>query len=88
SEHDKQMWIVETWYGYCLAPQRSMELDAKWLELTAAFASKENFSAMLAKDFGCFIEPGGTFLQRDIPLDGRTDVWESWRALIQQWQRG
>ncbi|MBI5957234.1 MAG: MerC domain-containing protein, partial [Chloroflexi bacterium] len=47
SEHDKQMWIVETWYGYCLAPQRSMELDAKWLELTAAFASKENFSAML-----------------------------------------
>jgi hypothetical protein len=51
--------IVETWYGYCLAPQRSMALDAEWLEMVTAFAAKENISAMLTSDYGCFLQEGG-----------------------------
>jgi hypothetical protein len=86
ADSGKQMWIVETWYGYCLAPQRSMDLDSKWLDVTAQYAAKEQFSAMLVKDFGCFLTPGGTFRQGDIPLDGRTEVWKHWRDLVQQWR--
>ncbi len=85
-EQGKQVWIMETWYGYCLAPQRSMKLDGLWLRATAAYAAKEHFSAVLESDFGCFLQPGGTLFQSIDDLTGRTDVWQTWRALIAQWK--
>jgi hypothetical protein len=84
-EFGKQFWIVETWYGYCLAPQRSMKLDSEWLELVAAFAAKESISTMLANDYGCFLQAGGTALQTFDKSDGRTEAWKRWRDLIQTW---
>jgi hypothetical protein len=84
-DHGKEMWIVETWYGYCLAPQRSMDLDGVWLETVAAFAAKDTMSAVFANDFGCFLQPGGTLFQTSVNLDGRTEVWRSWQALIKTW---
>ena len=81
-EHGKQLWITETWYGYCLAPQRSMDLDAAWLETAAAFAQKEQISTLLTNDYGCFLQAGGTLFQVNADLSGRTKVWDRWRALI------
>lgn len=86
ADHGKEVWIVETWYGACLAPQRSQELDAKWLELAAVFASKERMSGVLASDFGCFVSEGGTRISDDPDLDSRTDVWRDWADLIAVWQ--
>jgi hypothetical protein len=85
-DHGKEMWILETWYGYCLAPQRSMDLDSTWLETVAAFAAKNQMSAMFTNDFGCFLQPGGTLFQSSVHLDGRTDVWKQWQALIKTWK--
>jgi hypothetical protein len=85
-DHGKEIWIVETWYGYCLAPQRSMDLDGVWLETVAAFAAKDKMSAMFANDFGCFLQPGGTLFQTSVNLDGRTDVWRRWQALVKTWK--
>jgi hypothetical protein len=82
ADHGKQLWIIETWYGYCLAPQRSMALDAQWLEMVAAFAAKENINAMLTSDYGCFLQEGGTLFQPADDLNGRTAVWTAWKALI------
>jgi hypothetical protein len=84
--HSQEMWILETWYGYCLAPQRSMTLDSTWLDTVAAFAAKEKMSAMFTNDFGCFLQPGGTLFQTSVNLNGRTDVWRQWQALIKTWQ--
>lgn len=81
----KTMWLVETWYGYCLAPQRSMELDSIWLEAVAAYAAKTGITGVLAADFGCFVQEGGTLFQDYDGKDGRTDVWKTWGALIQAW---
>jgi hypothetical protein len=86
ADHGKQLWIVETWYGYCLGPQRSMDLDATWLETVAAFAAKESINAVLASDFGCFVQPGGTVFQDVSNPASRTDVWSRWRQLVQAWQ--
>jgi hypothetical protein len=86
ADHGKELWILETWYGYCLAPQRSMELDATWLELTAAFAASTNISAILASDYGCFLQEGGTLFQSIDDLDNRTDVWQRWQRVIETWQ--
>jgi hypothetical protein len=85
-DYGKQLWVVETWYGYCLAPQRSMDLDATWLELVAAFASRENMSAVLVSDYGCFLQEGGTLFEPDVDPTGRTDVWAKWQELIARWQ--
>jgi hypothetical protein len=85
-DHGQEMWILETWYGYCLAPQRSMALDSTWLDTVAAFAAKEKMSAVFTNDFGCFLQPGGTLFQTSVNLDGRTDVWKQWQALIKTWQ--
>jgi len=85
-EQGKQVWIMETWYGYCLAPQRSTELDGLWLEATAAFAAKEQMTAVLESDFGCFLQEGGTLFQDADDLAGRTEVWEHWQTLVAQWQ--
>jgi len=85
-DHGKEMWIVETWSGYCLAPQRSMDLDGDWLETVAAFAAKDKMSAMFANDFGCFLQPGGTLFQTSVNLDGRTEVWRRWQGLTRTWK--
>jgi hypothetical protein len=87
ADHGKELWILETWYGYCLAPQRSMDLDATWLELTAAFAASNNISTILASDYGCFLQKGGTLFQGVDDLENRTDVWERWQQVIETWQR-
>lgn len=87
ADHGKELWILETWYGYCFAPQRSMELDATWLELTAAFAASNNISTILASDYGCFLQKGGTWSRSVNDLDNRTDVWERWQQVIETWQR-
>lgn len=85
ADHGKQLWIVETWYGYCLAPQRSMKLDGLWLDMTAAFAAKESIPAMVVNDYGCFLQAGGTALQTYNQENKRTSVWTAWRNLIQAW---
>lgn len=82
ADYGKELWLLETWYGYCLAPQRSMELDAMWLETVTAFAAKERISAVLVNDYGCFIQEGGTLFQANVDLNGRTEVWERWQELI------
>jgi len=81
---DKQLWIVETWYGYCLAPQRSMELDSTWLEAVVAFAAKNQIDGVISSDYGCFVQPGGTLMASSLDADGRTDVWETWKKLVSQ----
>lgn len=86
AEYGKQLWINETWYGACLAPQRSQKLDGLWLETVAAFAATEDIATVLASDFGCFVNEGGTRTTSDPDLEGRTDVWETWRDLIAKWQ--
>ncbi len=82
ADHGKELWLLETWYGYCLAPQRSMDLDAMWLETVTAFAAKERISTVLVNDYGCFIQEGGTLFQAEVDLEGRTEVWERWQELI------
>jgi hypothetical protein len=84
----KELWITETWYGYCLASQRSMAMDAQWLEVAVAFAAKERIAAVFPSDFGCFLQAGGTLFASDVRLEGRTDAWKTWRALVEQWQGG
>ncbi len=87
ADFDKQLWIVETWYGYCLAPQRSMDMDATWLEMIAAYAASERISGVLVSDYGCFLQKGGTLFQSDgADLTGRTAVWDKWHELIARWQ--
>ncbi|MBN1563950.1 MAG: hypothetical protein JXA10_08925 [Anaerolineae bacterium] len=86
ADFGKELWILETWYGYCLAPQRSMELDATWLELSAAFAASHNISVVLASDYGCFVQEGGTLFQSLDDSDNRTPIWERWRDVIAYWQ--
>ena len=86
SDHGKELWINQTWYGYCMAPQRSMKLDSLWLETVTAFAAKENFGAVMPTSFGCFLQPGGTLIQTEVDLTGRTPVFDTWQALVQQWQ--
>ncbi len=85
ADYGKDILIMETWFGACLAPQRSQELDAKWLEMTAAFAAKERMQAVLASDFGCFVTEGGTRTATDPELDERTQVWQAWADLIAAW---
>jgi hypothetical protein len=86
ADFGKELWIIETWNGYCLAPQRSMELDALWLETVAAFAAKENITTVLATDYGCFAQAGGSLFQDAGAPDERTEVWKRWRDLVAQWQ--
>lgn len=86
ADHGKELWLLETWYGYCLAPQRSMDLDATWLETAAAFAAKERITTVLANDYGCFLQEGGTLFQGEVDLEGRTEVWRRWQDLIRTWQ--
>lgn len=81
----KEVWIVETWFGACLAPQRSQELDGLWLEMTAAFAAKEDMAAVLTADMGCFVRVGGTLFGDTPDIDDRTDVWAAWHDLIVEW---
>ncbi|HEX3054335.1 MAG TPA: hypothetical protein VHP83_27005 [Aggregatilineaceae bacterium] len=83
-DFDKQLWIAETWYGYCLAPQRSMELDSTWLEAIVAFAAKNRIDGVISSDYGCFVQPGGTLMASSLDADGRTDVWETWKNLVSQ----
>ena len=84
-EHGAQLWLAETWYGYCLAPQRSMTLDSEWLETAVAFAARYDASAVLPNDFGCFLQPGGTLFAGDVNETGRTEVWNTWKRLIAEW---
>lgn len=84
-DHGAELWLAETWYGYCLAPQRSMALDAEWLEAAVAFAARHDGSAVLPNDFGCFLQPGGTLFAAEIDENGRTEVWETWQRLIAEW---
>ncbi|MCZ7541358.1 MAG: hypothetical protein M5U29_15895 [Anaerolineae bacterium] len=86
ADHGKELWLLETWYGYCLAPQRSMDLDATWLETVAAFAAKERITTVLANDYGCFLQAGGTLFQGEVDLQGRTEVWRRWQELIRTWE--
>ncbi|MBN1681514.1 MAG: hypothetical protein JW966_14635, partial [Anaerolineae bacterium] len=82
----QELWISETWYGFCMAPQRSMELDAMWLDVVVAFAASEGFRGVLPNHYGCFLQAGGTMIEPNVDLDGRTEVWEKWRDLVAQWQ--
>lgn len=82
----KELWITETWFGYCLAPQRSMELDGDWLAVTAAFAARTDISAVFASDYGCFVQKGGTLFHNVDDLDHRTAVWRSWQEVVATWQ--
>lgn len=84
-EHGAELWLAETWYGYCLAPQRSMDLDAEWLETAVAFAARYEGSVVLPNDFGCFLQPGGTLFASEIDASGRTEVWQTWQRLIAEW---
>ncbi|NLE52806.1 MAG: hypothetical protein GX613_15520 [Chloroflexi bacterium] len=84
-EHGAELWLSETWYGYCLAPQRSMALDAEWLETAVAFVARYDGGVVLPNDFGCFLQPGGTLFAAEIEEGGRTEVWETWQRLIAEW---
>ncbi len=86
-DYGKTAWITETWYGACVAPQRSQKLDAKWLAATVAYAAQGNIDGVLASDLGCFLQKGGTLLNDKPQLDNRTDVWQRWQNLISTWQR-
>ncbi|MBN1201929.1 MAG: hypothetical protein JXJ20_08755 [Anaerolineae bacterium] len=85
-DYDKELWISETWYGFCMAPQRSMALDAQWLEVVVAFAAKEGITGVMPNSFGCFLSPGGTLFIPEPDLSGRTEAWETWRELVETWQ--
>lgn len=82
----KALWLAETWYGYCLAPQRSMALDSEWLEVAVAFAQKESISGVMPSDYGCFLQEGGTLFSDTVDIGGRTEVWETWRDLVEAWR--
>ena len=82
----KELWMVETWYGYCLAPQRSEELDSMWLETALAFAAKERMAGVLVSDYGCFLNDGGTLFMDVEDLNRRTDTWLTWESLVREWQ--
>jgi hypothetical protein len=83
----KGLWIVETWYGYCLAPQRSMAMDATWLDMISEYAAAEQIGGVLVSDYGCFLQKGGTLFQSDsADLTGRTLVWTKWQELVARWQ--
>ncbi len=86
-DYGKQGWITETWYGACVAPQRSQSLDAKWLAATIAYAAQGGMDAVLASDLGCFLQKGGTLLGDNPQPNSRTDVWQRWHELILTWQR-
>jgi hypothetical protein len=87
ADSGKDLWIVETWYGYCLAPQRSMQMDATWLEMISAYAASERIGGVLVSDYGCFLQGGGTlFNSGGADLTGRTAVWTKWQELVAQWQ--
>ncbi len=86
-DYGKQAWITETWYGACVAPQRSQSLDAKWLAATVAYAAQGGIDAVLASDLGCFVQEGGTLLGEAPSPDSRTDVWQRWHELVLTWQR-
>jgi hypothetical protein len=79
-------WIIsETWYGYCLAPQRSMALDGDWLKVAVEFGAEYGAAAVLPTDFGCFIEPGGTLFGDMGDPANRTEVYQAWADLAAQW---
>ncbi|NDJ76008.1 MAG: hypothetical protein GYB65_07090 [Chloroflexi bacterium] len=83
ADYGKQVWITETWYGACLAEQRSMSLDSLWLEAVVAYADQNStVTAVLPNDSGCYLQEGGTLFSSDIDLDGRTGVWETWQTLV------
>jgi hypothetical protein len=87
ADFGKDLWIVETWYGYCLAPQRSMAMDSTWLEMISAYAASERIGGVLVADYGCFLQKGGTLFQSSgADLTGRTSVWKAWQAVIAHWQ--
>lgn len=86
ADFGKELWLSETWYGFCMAPQRSMDLDSLWLKTVVAFAAKERISAVLPTSFGCFLQSGGTLLNPSVNLDGRTAVWKTWKELVETWQ--
>lgn len=85
-DNGKELWLAETWYGYCLAPQRSMDLDSEWLEVVVAFALKESISGVMPSDYGCFLQEGGTLFADTVEVEGRTEVWETWRDLVETWR--
>jgi len=85
-DHGQELWITDTWYGFCMTPQRSMKLDSLWLETVVAFAAKEQITGVLPTSFGCFLQPGGTLINPVVDLDGRTEVFETWKDLVGQWQ--
>ncbi len=80
----KELVIIETWYGYCLSPQRSMELDSIWLEAAVAFAAKEDIGSVITNDYGCFLQNGGTMFTDELDKNGRTKVWKTWRDLVRR----
>lgn len=84
-DNDKTWQITETWYGYCLAPQRSMDIDAQWLTAVTVFTAKENGSGVLPSDFGCFLQAGGTLFGDMRDANNRTAVYDAWRDLVAQW---
>jgi len=86
-DYGKEAWITETWYGACVAPQRSQDLDAKWLAATIAYAAQGGMDAVLSSDLGCFLQEGGTLLGEDPQPDSRTEVWRRWHELVETWQR-
>jgi hypothetical protein len=87
ADFGKGLWIVETWYGYCLAPQRSMDMDATWLEMISEYAASERIGGVLVSDYGCFLQKGGTlFKSSGADLTGRTPVWATWQKLVARWQ--
>jgi hypothetical protein len=87
ADFGKDLWIVETWYGYCLAPQRSMAMDSKWLEMISAYAASERMGGVLVADYGCFLQKGGTLFQSSgADLTGRTAVWKTWEEVVARWQ--
>ncbi len=85
ADSGKRWMISETWYGYCLAPQRSMALDADWLEVAVGFGAEFGAEAVLPTDFGCFIEPGGTLFGTMADANNRTEVYNAWTALTARW---
>lgn len=85
ADYGKDLLIVETWYGYCLAPQRSMDVDSAWLDATVAYAAEEGASAVLVRDMGCFLQEGGTLFADEVESDNRTAVFDRWQELVGTW---
>jgi hypothetical protein len=87
ADFGKGLWIVETWYGYCLAPQRSMSMDGTWLQMISEYAASKRIGGVLVSDYGCFLQKGGTlFKSSNADLTGRTPVWATWQELVTRWQ--